>query len=113
MDTFAALPAVPDQPESPQGWGPRFRMPLYRPGTRVRHAGSWETVSHVALRRNGLAVYLVGNTDPVNPLELELEPTVFTTERMAQALRAAGCSPTVRHRNLGSRAADTIERDRR
>ena len=39
--------------------------------------------------------------------------SVFTTERMAQALRAAGFSPTVRHRNLGSRAADTIERDRR
>lgn len=37
--------------------------------------------------------------------------SVFTTERMAQALRAAGFSPTVRHRNLGSRAADTIERD--
>ena len=39
--------------------------------------------------------------------------SVFTTERMAQALRAAGFSPTVRHRNLGSRAADAIERDRR
>ncbi|WP_301750044.1 RNase adapter RapZ [uncultured Erythrobacter sp.] len=39
--------------------------------------------------------------------------SVFTTERMAQALRTAGFSPTVRHRNLGSRAADTIERDRR
>jgi len=39
--------------------------------------------------------------------------SVYTTERMAQALRSAGFSPTVRHRNLGSRAADTIERDRR
>ena len=39
--------------------------------------------------------------------------SVYTTERMAQALRGAGFSPTVRHRNLGSRAADTIERDRR
>ena len=28
---------------------------------------------------------------------------------MAEALRAAGFSPTVRHRNLGSRAADAIE----
>ena len=39
--------------------------------------------------------------------------SVFTAETMAQALRDAGFSPTVRHRNLGSRAADTIERDRR
>lgn len=39
--------------------------------------------------------------------------SVFTAERMAESLRAAGFSPTVRHRNLGSRAADEIERDRR
>jgi UPF0042 nucleotide-binding protein len=39
--------------------------------------------------------------------------SVYTAERMAQALRAAGFSPTVRHRNLGSRAADAIEGDRR
>jgi UPF0042 nucleotide-binding protein len=39
--------------------------------------------------------------------------SVFTAERMAEALRAAGFSPTVRHRNLGSRAADAIEGDRR
>ena len=69
-------------PEPIWGWGERFHMPLFKPGTRVQMGGSWETVSHVALRRNGLAVYLVGNTDPVNPLELELEPTVFTTERV-------------------------------
>ena len=36
--------------------------------------------------------------------------SVFTAERMAQDLRDAGFSPTVRHRNLGSRAADEIER---
>ncbi|MEM6857693.1 MAG: RNase adapter RapZ [Pseudomonadota bacterium] len=36
--------------------------------------------------------------------------SVFTAERMAQDLRGAGFSPTVRHRNLGSRAADEIER---
>lgn len=35
--------------------------------------------------------------------------SVFTAEGMAQALREAGFSPTVRHRNLKSRAADTIE----
>jgi RNase adapter protein RapZ len=39
--------------------------------------------------------------------------SVFTAEAMAQALHAAGFSPTVRHRNLASRAADEIERDRR
>lgn len=36
--------------------------------------------------------------------------SVFTAERMAKGLREAGFSPTVRHRNLGSRAADEIER---
>ena len=39
--------------------------------------------------------------------------SVYTAEAMAESLRAAGFSPTVRHRNLGSRAADEIERDRR
>ncbi len=39
--------------------------------------------------------------------------SVFTAERMAQGLRDAGFSPTVRHRNLGSRAADELERGRR
>ncbi|MEO0058085.1 MAG: hypothetical protein RIT17_1558 [Pseudomonadota bacterium] len=39
--------------------------------------------------------------------------SVYTAEQMAEGLRAAGFSPTVRHRNLGSRAADEIERDRR
>lgn len=38
--------------------------------------------------------------------------SVFTAEEMAEALRAAGFSPTVNHRNLGSRAADAIERTR-
>lgn len=35
--------------------------------------------------------------------------SVFTAARMTEALRAAGFSPTVIHRNLGSRAADEIE----
>lgn len=39
--------------------------------------------------------------------------SVYTAERMAEDLRAAGFSPTVRHRNLASRTADEIERDRR
>lgn len=39
--------------------------------------------------------------------------SVFTAERMAQCLREAGFSPTLRHRNLGSRPADAIERDQR
>lgn len=72
-------------PEAPWGWSRQFRMALYKPGTRVRHGGSWETVSHVALRRNDLAVYLVGNALPVDPVKLELEPTLFTTERVPTA----------------------------
>ncbi|MEL6542197.1 MAG: RNase adapter RapZ [Pseudomonadota bacterium] len=39
--------------------------------------------------------------------------SVFTAERMAKGLREAGFSPTVRHRNLKSRAADEIERSPR
>ena len=39
--------------------------------------------------------------------------SVFTAERMAQGLHDAGFSPTVRHRNLRSRAADEIERQPR
>lgn len=39
--------------------------------------------------------------------------SVYTAETMAESLRTAGFSPTVRHRNLGSRATDEIERDRR
>jgi UPF0042 nucleotide-binding protein len=39
--------------------------------------------------------------------------SVFTAERMAEGLREAGFSPTVRHRNLASRTADAIEGERR
>ncbi len=35
--------------------------------------------------------------------------SVYTAERMAGALRQAGFSPTVLHRNLGSRAAELVE----
>lgn len=35
--------------------------------------------------------------------------SVFVAEEIAKALRSAGFSPTVRHRNLGSRAAELIE----
>lgn len=76
---------VADQPEAPWGWAKQFRMKVYKPGTRVKRAGNWETVSHVALRRNDLAVYLTGSTEAVDPAELELEPTVFTTERVPAA----------------------------
>ena len=38
--------------------------------------------------------------------------SVFTAERMARDLRDQGFSPTVRHRNLGSRATDELERKR-
>ena len=39
--------------------------------------------------------------------------SVFTAELMAEALRAHGFSPTVRHRNLSSRAADAVEEMKR
>lgn len=85
MDTQSLVAQEPPR-EAPWGWSDRFRMPLYRPGTRVRlrRGGSWETVSHVALRRHDLAVYLVGHAEPADPLELELEPTVFTTVRVPE-----------------------------
>lgn len=35
--------------------------------------------------------------------------SVFTAEQVAAALRASGFSPTLLHRNLGSRAADLLE----
>lgn len=85
MEISHAPLEIVGQPETRWGWSRQFRMPLYKPGTRVKRAGSWETVSHVALRRNDLAVYLVGNTEAVDPAELELDPTVFTTERVPGA----------------------------
>ncbi len=39
--------------------------------------------------------------------------SVYTAEAIAQGLRDAGFSPTVRHRNLGSRTTDEIEGMRR
>jgi len=75
-----------DQPEAPWGWAKRFRMPVYKPGARVKRAGHWETISHVSLRRHDLSVYLVGRAEPVAPMDLELEPTVFTTERVPEQL---------------------------
>ncbi|WP_414017084.1 hypothetical protein [Alicycliphilus denitrificans] len=41
-------------------------------------------MSHVSLRRNDLAVFLVGYAEPVDPMDLELEPTVFTTVRVPE-----------------------------
>ena len=35
--------------------------------------------------------------------------SVFVAEQIAAALREAGFSPTLLHRNLGSRAADLLE----
>ncbi|SDL94254.1 hypothetical protein SAMN05428957_101221 [Oryzisolibacter propanilivorax] len=84
MELASSSPSPQDHAIVPWGWSERFRMPLYRPGTRVRHAGAWETVSHVALRRHDLTVYLVGRTEPVDPLSLELDPTLFTTRRVPQ-----------------------------
>lgn len=84
MQARQAPLVAPNQPSAPWGWGAFFRMPVYKPGTRVKRSGSWETVSHVSLRRQDLAVYLVGHAVPVDPMELELEPTVFTTVRVPE-----------------------------
>lgn len=67
---------------TPWGWSRQFRMPLFRPGARVWYAGRWETVNYVSLRRNDMLVHLSGHTEPVDSYALELEPTVFTTERV-------------------------------
>nr|WP_234642138.1 hypothetical protein [Delftia tsuruhatensis] len=61
-------------------------MPLFRPGTQVTQNGKAEKVSHVILRRRELMVYLVGHEDPVKPERLSLAPTLFTTQRRAEAL---------------------------
>lgn len=84
MQVVAAALTRQDPAGVPWGWSERFRMPLYKPGTRVRHDGAWATVSHITLRRHGLSVYLVGQPEPVDPEKLELEPTVFATRRLPQ-----------------------------
>lgn len=84
MHTRATLVPTQGQAETPWGWSRHFRMPLFKPGTRVKRGANWETVSHVVLRRRDLAVYLVGHADPVDPQELALEPTVFTTVRVPE-----------------------------
>lgn len=66
------------------GWGDRFSMPLFKPGVQVRRGGTVETVSHIALRRLELAVYLVGHENSFTPEQLHLEPTVFSTQRMPE-----------------------------
>ena len=84
MHTRAMLAPIQNPHEAPWGWSLHFRMPLFRPGTRVQRGATWETVSHVVLRRRELAVYLVGHANPVDPLELALEHTVFTTVRVPE-----------------------------
>jgi len=66
----------------PQGWSKHFIMPVFRHGVRVKYAGRWETVDYVKLRRLELVVYLLDHAEPVATRELELPPTLFTTERM-------------------------------
>jgi hypothetical protein len=61
-----------------------YHMPLYKTGAAVRWGRRQETVSHVALSRRGLMVYLVGHEVPVCPDELQLAPTAFRLARTAE-----------------------------
>ena len=63
-----------------------FRMPLFHPGTKVRLAGRDEVVSHIVVRKQLLAVNLVGRDGAVRPDQLELEPTLFSTARRPEPL---------------------------
>lgn len=87
-DIFAVAQGIETAPaplrEAIWGWGERFHMPLYRPGTRVRMGGDWETVSHISLKRDQLRIHLVGHDQTVDPSMLQLEPTVFTTLRVPE-----------------------------
>jgi len=59
-----------------------FRMPLFRPGTRVGYKGSLCTVSHVLISRGELLVYLQETKDTVNADTLILEPSRLATHRI-------------------------------
>ncbi|MFT3815084.1 MAG: hypothetical protein QM740_17180 [Acidovorax sp.] len=88
MQTLAETPTEAPVPQT-AGSAPEgkiFRMPLYRPGTRVRMAGRNETVSHIVVRRYFLSVHLVGREAPVRPDEIELASTVFSTARKPDPL---------------------------
>ena len=58
-----------------------IRMPIFRAGQTVQHRGYSARVSHVLLRRGEMFVYLEGQANPVDPLELSVEPTEFTYHR--------------------------------
>ena len=81
----AGLCAV-DVPVPEGAQGHRFCMPLFHPGVKVRLNGREETVSHVVVRKQLLAVHLVGRELPYRPDQLELEPTVFSTVRKPEPL---------------------------
>ena len=59
-----------------------FRMPLFRPGTRVGYKGNLCTVSHVLISRGELLVYLQETKDTVNADKLSLEPSRLATHRI-------------------------------
>ena len=83
-DSSSAVPVPIPVPEGAQGH--RFCMPLFHPGVKVRLNGREETVSHVVVRKQLLAVHLVGRELPYRPDQLELEPTVFSTVRTPEPL---------------------------
>lgn len=85
--TLTSTPASPLESESESESEPSkiltFRMPLFHPGTKVRLKGQGreEIVSHIMVRKQLLSVHLVGREIAVRPEDLEVKPTVFSTQR--------------------------------
>lgn len=65
-----------------------FRMALFHPGAKVRLKGQGreEVVSHIMVRKQLLSVHLVGREIAVRPEDLEIKPTVFSTQRRPEPL---------------------------
>lgn len=78
--------ALPSEEGTLEGKVLTFRMALFRPGVKVRLKGHEETVSHVMVRKQLLSVHLVGREIAVRPEDLELKPTVFSTQRRPEPL---------------------------
>lgn len=88
--TMEMPPPAAQEPESEYEPGKvlTFRMPLFHPGAKVRLKGQGreEVVSHIMVRKQLLSVHLVGREIAVRPEDLEIKPTVFSTQRRPEPL---------------------------